>query len=78
MINVYIDNFQQETTETQLRTLFEGFGTVANVLIVRERPGGPSCGYGFVEMKDSSEAQTAIAALNGSRLGRLVLTVEEA
>ena len=78
MMNVYIDNFQQDTTEAQLRTLFEGFGTVANVLIVRERPAGPSCGFGFVEMTDSSEAQTAIAALNGSKFGRLVVRVEEA
>lgn len=78
MMNVYIDNLQQDTTEGQLRTLFEDFGTVANVLIVRERPGGPSCGFGFVEMKDSAEAHTAITALNGSRLGRLVMKVEKA
>ena len=77
-MKVYVDNLQRKTTEAQLRKLFEGFGKVASVLIVRERPGGPSCGYGFVEMKETSEARMAIAALNGSLLGSLVLTVVEA
>lgn len=77
-MKVYVDNFQRMTTEAQLRKLFEGFGNVASVLIIRERPGGPSCGFGFVEMKKISEARTAIAALNGFRLGNLVLTVDEA
>ena len=61
-----------------MRKLFEAFGKVASVLIVRERPGGPSCGYGFVEMKVRSEARRAIRALNGSRFGSLVLKVAEA
>ncbi len=77
-MKLYVDNLQRKTTEAQLRKLFEGFGKVASVLIVRERPGGPSCGYGFIEMREVSEARTAIAALNGSLLGSLVLTVVEA
>lgn len=77
-MKVYVDNFHRETTEAQLRKLFESFGKVASVLIVRERPGGPSCGFGFVEMKERSEARTAITALNGSRLGSLMLKVDEA
>ena len=77
-MKVYIDNFHRATTEAQLRTLFEGFGRVTSVLIVRERPGGPSCGYGFVEMKEMLEARAAITALNGSQLGSLVLKVDEA
>lgn len=77
-MRVYVDNFHRATTEAQLRKLFEGFGKVASVLIVRERPGGPSCGYGFVEMTEISEARSAITALNGSRLGNLVLKVDEA
>jgi RNA recognition motif-containing protein len=77
-MRVYVDNFHRETTEVQLQTLFEGFGNVASVVIVRERPGGPSCGFGFIEMQEPSEARTAITALNGSRLGNLVLKVDEA
>jgi len=77
-MKVYVDNFHPKTTEDQLRTLFEVFGKVASVLIIRERPGGASCGFGFVEMKELSEARTAITTLNGSRLGNLVLKVDEA
>lgn len=77
-MKVYIDNFKQETTEAQLQKLFEGFGKVVSVLIVRERPGGPSCGFGFVEMKEVAEARTAITALHGTRLAGLVLKVAEA
>lgn len=77
-MKVYVDNFQSKTTEAQIRTLFEGYGKVASVLIVRERPGGPSCGFGFVEMNETSEAKVAIAALNGSWFGSLVLRVDKA
>lgn len=77
-MNVYVDNFDRVTTEAQLRALFESFGTVLSVLIVRERPSGASCGFGFITMKEVVEANAAIAALNGARFGRLVLKVDEA
>ena len=77
-MRLYVDNFQRKTTEAQLRKLFEGFGEVASIQIVRDRPGGASCGFGFVEMDDGSEARAAISKLNGSRRGSLLLRVEEA
>jgi len=37
-----------------------------------------SASFGFVEMSGDSEAQAAIAALNGTQLGGRTLTVNEA
>ena len=44
----------------------------------RDRDTGRSRGFGFVEMTNASEADKAIAALNGSDLGGRTLTINEA
>jgi cold-inducible RNA-binding protein len=43
-----------------------------------DRDTGRPRGFGFVEMPNSSEAQAAIAGLNGTSLGGRPLTVNEA
>ena len=43
-----------------------------------DRDTGRPRGFGFVEMPDATEAQAAIAGLNGASLGGRPLTVNEA
>jgi RNA recognition motif-containing protein len=78
MKNLYVGNLPHSTTEADLRGFFEAHGAVDKVSIVTDRETGRSRGFGFVEMTDSTEADKAIAALNGTELGGRTLTVNEA
>lgn len=78
MANIYVGNLPFQTTEEDLRTMFAAYGTVDNVNIIMDRMTGRSRGFGFVEMSDSSAAEAAINALNGSDVDGRALTVNEA
>jgi cold-inducible RNA-binding protein len=78
MKNLYVGNLPHSTSEAELRTLLEGHGAVDKVSIVTDRETGRSRGFAFVEMLDASEADKAIAALNGTELGGRTLTINEA
>ncbi len=66
------------TSEEELRGLFQEFGEVDSAKIIKDNLTGRSKGFGFVEMPNQSEAQAAIAGLNGKELGGSSLTVNEA
>jgi RNA recognition motif-containing protein len=53
-------------TEDALRELFEPYGEVVSVKIVKDRFSGRSKGFGFVEMASKDEGETAIQKLNDS------------
>jgi RNA recognition motif-containing protein len=65
MTNIFIGGLEYAMTEAELRKLFEKFGSVAKLTIVRDRETDRSRGFGFVEMTNESEAAAAIAGLNG-------------
>lgn len=78
MKNLYVGNLPHSTTEAELRNLFEAHGAVEKITLVTDRDTGRSRGFGFVEMTNASEADKAIAALNGTELGGRALTINEA
>lgn len=78
MKNLYVGNLPHSTTEAELRNVFEAHGPVEKVTLVTDRETGRSRGFAFVEMTDASEADKAIAALNGTDLGGRPLTINEA
>ena len=49
-MRIYVGNFVYETTEEQLREMFEEFGGVGEVSVVRDQYSGRSKGFGFVDM----------------------------
>ena len=78
MKNLYVGNLPHSTTEADLRSVFAAHGAVEKVSVVMDRDTGRSRGFAFVEMTDASEADKAIAALNGTELGGRALTINEA
>jgi RNA recognition motif-containing protein len=78
MKNVYVGNLPHSTTETELRNLFAPHGEVDSISIITDRDTGQARGFGFVQMKDSGEADKAIAALNGTEFGGRALKINEA
>jgi RNA recognition motif-containing protein len=77
-MNIYVGNLSYRTTEDQLQELFETHGAVSSVKIIKDQFSGQSKGFGFVEMADDSEAQTAISELNETSLDGKNITVNEA
>ena len=77
-MNIYVGNLAYRTTEDDLRQQFERFGTVNRVDIISDRETGRSKGFGFVEMENNDEANTAIQALDGASIGERTLKVNEA
>jgi len=78
MKNLYVGNLAHSTTESELRSAFAVHGPVERVSIVTDRDTGRSRGFAFVEMTNASEADKAIAALNGSEFGGRRLIINEA
>lgn len=68
---LYVGNMSYNSTENDLRTLFEPFGPVAEIRIIGDK------GFGFVEIPEENMA-AAIEATNGKELGGRTLTVNEA
>ena len=78
MKNIFVGNLNFGATEAAVRSLFEAYGSVDRVSIVTDRDTGQARGFGFVEMSNNSEADKAIAALNGHDLDGRALNVNEA
>ena len=76
--NIFVGNLDFNTSEDELRQLFESYGQVDRVSIMTDRETGRSRGFGFVEMASSEDGEKAIAALNGSQVGGRTLNVNEA
>jgi len=75
---LYVGNLSYGVTASQLETLFAAHGTVQSAEVISDRETGRSKGFGFVEMGSDTEAQAAIAALNGKDMEGRALTVNEA
>ena len=78
MKNIFVGNLNFHATEESLRGLFERYGVVNSARIMTDRDTGRSRGFGFVEMANDSEADQAIAALNGFSMEGRALNVNEA
>jgi cold-inducible RNA-binding protein len=76
--NIFVGNLDFNTSEDELRKLFEVHGQVDRVSIMTDRDTGRSRGFGFVEMTSSEDGEKAIAALNGTQIGGRTLNVNEA
>lgn len=75
---LYVGNLSYDTTDSDLRELFEEHGTVESAQVIVDRDSGRSKGFGFVEMSSDQEAQKAIDALNEQEVNGRALTVNEA
>lgn len=78
MKNIFVGNLSFDATETAVRAMFEAYGTVERVSIVTDRDTGRAKGFGFVEMSANSDADRAIAELNGRDLDGRALNINEA
>ena len=64
MKNIYVGNLSYDAGEEELREVFEAFGTVTSITVIKDRDTGRSRGFAFVEMANDEEADAAIEGLN--------------
>jgi RNA recognition motif-containing protein len=75
---LYVGNLTYGVTDSDLQRMFEAFGSVQSAQVIMDRDTCRSKGFGFVEMGSDSEAQAAIAGMNGKEVDGRALTVNEA
>jgi len=78
MKNLFVGNLAFQTTESDLRAMFEPFGQVDRAHLAMDRETGRARGFGFVEMANDEDAQKAIAALDGKEIAGRNVKVNEA
>jgi RNA recognition motif-containing protein len=69
---LYVGNLNYAVTNEELTELFSNYGQVESVKIIEGK------GFGFVEMGNQSEAETAKEKLDGSEFKGRSLRVNEA
>ena len=73
-MRICVGHLPWSTTEEEAERLFEPCGLVASTQIAPARMGS-GARVGFVEMPETTEAQAAIAGLQGTMLGAQQVTI---
>lgn len=76
-MKLYVGNLSKQTTDAQLQTLAQPFGTPSNAHVAKDKVSGQSRGFGFVEFANDEEARAAIAGLHGKVVDGMTLKVNE-
>jgi len=77
-MRIYVGNLSYEMTEDELQQEFMAYGEVTSTSILTDKLSGQPKGFGFVEMSSKSEAEAAIAGLNGKNIKERTIVVNEA
>lgn len=77
-MRIYVGNLPYSVTDDELRDLFSEFGALSSAEVIKDKFSGQSKGFGFVEMPNQAEAETAIQQLNDSVMKGRKVTVNEA
>lgn len=77
-MKLLIRNLARTTTEAEIRSKFEPFGTVQSCNLVMDKKSGLSKGFAFVQIPKAGAAKAAMKALNGSMLDGNVIRVKQA
>ena len=76
-MTIFIGNLNWSLAEGDIQSLFEPFGEVKSVALIKDKMTKKSKGFAFVEM-DDADAQNAISELNGKDIKGRKLVVNEA
>ena len=75
---LFVGGLSYSTTSESLREYFAQCGTVESATVITDRATGQSRGFGFVEMANEADAQSAISKLNDKPFEGRRLTVNVA
>jgi RNA recognition motif-containing protein len=77
-MKIHVGNLAYSVTEDELSAEFGAFGKVESVSIPSDRVSGRPKGFAFIDMPSKTEAEAAIAGLNGKALKDRTIVVSEA
>lgn len=75
---LYLGNLSFNATREEIQSLFEEYGAVNDVFIVKDRESGRPRGFAFVTMETKESMLAAIEALDGKEFMGRNLAVNEA
>jgi cold-inducible RNA-binding protein len=76
-MRIYVGNLAYDVTEDELSAEFGTYGKVESIAIPFDKISGRPKGFAFVEMPTKTEADAAIAGLNGKMLKNRTIVVNE-
>jgi len=77
-IKIYVGNLSFDSSEDELKGLFEAYGAVDSARVTVDQFTNRSRGFGFIEMQNREEGLKAIQELDSKDLGGRSLMVNEA
>jgi RNA recognition motif-containing protein len=77
-MNLYVSNLGDQITDESLRAIFATHGQVSSSKIIKDHTTGSSRGFGFVDMPNDLDAQSAIEKINGMVVNGRNVSVKEA
>ncbi len=77
-MNIFVGSLPYTTTDEELEAVFTEYGEVTSARVIMDRYTGRSRGFGFVEMSNQEQAETAVRVMNGKDFQGRALTVNEA
>ena len=77
-MNIFVAKLSSETTKEDLASVFGQYGEIISAKVIIDHETQESKCFGFVEMKDDSEARQAVNELDGSELNGRPMVVKEA
>jgi len=77
-LNIYVGNLPRTTNEDTVRKLFETYGDVAEVKLIKDQFTEELRGFGFITMPSNADGKKAIQELNDSDLEGRSMVVNEA
>ena len=77
-MKIFVAKLNYDTQNEDLTEMFSEHGTVTSANIIFDKFTGKSKGFGFVEMENDDEANSAISALNDTTLHGRTIVVKKA
>lgn len=75
LMRLRLSSLDPTVSKVKLQELFEEYGEVVTIKVLRSAPEAPPS-LAFVEMRKEREAKEAMAAINGTVIGKTTLVVE--
>ncbi|KAI0048398.1 polyadenylate-binding protein [Auriscalpium vulgare] len=73
--HVFVGDLSPEVNDEILAKAFNAFGTLSDARVMWDMNSGKSRGYGFLAFRDKTDAEQAIATMNGEWLGSRAIRV---